>query len=170
MLFLALWGTVTLIEEVWDRVSRQLKYRRMESVSGNNLVQIIDSAKRQAFALKNNFYLENGRELSANWVKLQVRELAAVISSLHVKFCPHNKNKKNHMYDNFRHLNQSTVVDIGSRVSEYELVALLDLLTEMVKKCSTSITGDDLLKKDYDEMMNMLADLRNIIDFVKQRE
>lgn len=166
LLFFTLWGIFTLIIQIASRLSKQLSFKKMEHISGNTLVNTIDKAKEQTIYLKNRFNNESLNISVATLAKLQLRNLALIITSLHVKFVPHNLYRKDHMKYNFRHPDHSTIINISNGVSKYEFISLIELLYDLVNTASLHTNEDKLMIKDCEEILKMLNELKEIADSV----
>ena len=166
LLFFSLWGIFTIIIQIVSRLSKQLRFKNMEHINGNILVNTIDRAKEQTISLKNRFNNESFNISDATLAKLQLRDLAAITTSLHVKFVPHNLYRKAHMKYNFRQPEHSTIISISNSVSKYEFLSLIELLYGLVNSASLHANGDKLMIKDCKEISSMLNDLKEVADSV----
>lgn len=167
LLFFSLWGVFTIIIQSASKLSKQLSFKKMEHISGNALVNAIDRAKEQTIYLKSSFNNESFSISDSTLAKLQLRNLAAIITSLHVKFVPHNLYRKNHMKYNFRQPDHSTIINISNSVSKYEFLSLIELLYDLVSNASLHTNGDKLMIKDCKEILTMLKELEEVTNSVK---
>lgn len=131
--------------------------------SRSELINEINAAKEQTILLKDTFYDERSITSNTDIAIIQIRSLASTISSLHEKFIPHNKQQQKHMRDNFRNSNHSSIFNINYSISEYEFQSLIRTLKKMTINISVLTDGNDLMKKDCEEMKDMLNDLENLI-------
>lgn len=167
LLFFCLWGVFTIIIQTASKFSKQLSFKKMEHISGNALVNAIDRAKEQTIYLKSSFNNESFGISDSTLAKLQLRNLAVIITALHVKFVPHNLYRKNHMKYNFRQPDHSTIINISNSISKYEFLSLIELLYDLVNSASLHTNGDKLMIKDCNEILTMLNELKKVVDSVE---
>lgn len=167
LLFFFLWGIFTATIQIGVKISRQLRFKEIEHISGKDLVKALNTAKANTLLLKKGFYDEQSNILNINFVVLHLTELAIIVSSLHAMFVPHNRQRKANIKDYFRQPNRSTIIGITNGVSKYEFMALIELLYKMTNDISSCSLQDELMTKDCSEMLAMLNELKEIANSVK---
>lgn len=159
LLFFILWGCLLIMIQIATKLTRQLKYRKMKFHSRNDLMTTVNEAKKTAIDLMKIYFDEQDLESNMDVAVLQFRTLAGIVSSLHVKFVPYNKQRKKHMKDNFRQHDHSSILNITRGVSNYEFLSLIQLLQKMAHNMSLHTNDNQLMQKDCLEMLKMLKDL-----------
>lgn len=167
LLFFSLWAALSAIIPISIKLFKNIHFKRMKFHSRKDLVNTISSIKEQVINLKELFYDEQDLASNIGLAKLRIRTLAVIITTLHAAFIPHNRQRKLHMKDNFRHPNHSSIVNINCGISTYEFIALIELLQKMVKNIASYANDDNLMKQDCSQMSKMLNDLNNLIATIK---
>lgn len=112
----------------------------------------------------NNFFNDNPfNQANIDFAKLKIRTLANMVTTLHAKFIPHNKQRKLHMKDNFRYPDHSSIISINSGISKYEFSALINILQKIIDNISLYTTENSLIRQDCIQMSAMLKDLNDFI-------
>lgn len=163
LLFFVLWGIFSIIISVSTKIYNKIKFRKIEFYSRKHLVNTVILIEEQAINLSNILYYNPSENFNIEFAKLKIRTLATMVSTLHAKFIPHNKQKKLHMKDNFRHLDYSSIININSGISKYEFLALIELLQNMVNDISSHANGECLMEQDCRQMATMLNDLNDFV-------
>lgn len=168
LLFLFLWFSLIGIIQGLARIHRQFNFRKLEPLSQNKAVYVINTAKEQTFILLKTLYTNQNQEIVSfeNLAKLQCKNLADIIITLHRTFSPGSYNKTQHIKDYFRRTSHSSIINSITGISKYELCALIEILRKIVNEISPKLDVDNLLKKDCDEMLKMLEDLQTVTDSI----
>lgn len=166
--FFSLWAILTIIIQIGNKIYRQLKFNKLEKCTGTDLVNLICNTKEKLIKLNDRLYNKKNNIFNTDIAKLQIRELANIITTLHVKFKQYNQHKNIHMNKKFRHLNHASIINTSYGVSTYEFFAIINLLDKMLIDLSSLNRDDKLMKKDCNEMAQMLHDLKKIADKMKK--
>lgn len=167
ILFFSIWVIITLLIQISSNISKHLVFKKMKNISGYKLANEYAKAKEQTFNLNNNFFYKAKSISDITYIKLHLRDLSIIITSLHVHFYPHNLYQRSHIKHYFRKPEHTTIINIGNTISQYEFQALIELLKKMVEQASSYASEDILIAHDCKEMSWMLNDLTTITNFTK---
>ena len=160
LMFFIIWIIFIFIIQIGVKISKQLKFHKIERIHRDKLVNIYINAKNQTIQLKKKF----DNEPNANSAKLQLRELASIIIPLHTCFCPHNLRMKVHIKDYFRNPKHDTFLNVINMVSKYEFLSLIELLNEILKNFNFYSNDDELMKNDCKNIAKLIDDLKNVVN------
>lgn len=167
LLFFALWGILSAAIPVSVKIIKKVRFKKMKFHSRTDLVNTISLTKEQAINLNSLFCDEQYLAANIDFAKLQVRTLAVIITTLHVKFVPPNQQRKLHIKDNFRNPDYSSIININSGISKYEFLALVELLEKMVNNITRYTNEDKLMQQDCIQMSTMLNELKDLAAMIK---
>lgn len=162
--FFLVWAFISIIIPVALRIRQKISYQKIDWINNKNLTKSFDSAKNEALILCPFFVSESTEGVpNPDLALLHIKDLANVVTTLHNIFKPHNNKLQNQIRNYFRNYNHSSIINIGDNISDYEFSALITLLLKMVEKVPSLETDNKLLQKDYNEMLNNLKEMEEIL-------
>lgn len=159
VIFAALWFLISVLAPLAAAYVRSLTFPAIKAPTGRGLVKVLDTAKADAEALYQCFYISQDPDL----ILLRARDLCQVVAALHKNFIPKNASMQRYVQKFFRVPEHATIINMEHSVSSYEFSALVHLLARIAGSASEAARGNALLKRDCTEMKEMLKDLERLV-------
>ena len=137
------------------------RFKKLIKHSRKELMSLFEQSKEKILYLEPLFFPANSDMVKKDLIRLRTRDLADIVIELHKIFSPPNKMLKRYVRNSFRNSKCATVIEIETKISDYEFLFLIALIEEMID-ISKQADENESFQSDCNEMKKMINDLKNI--------
>lgn len=155
-IFFCLWFAIYVFVPVFLELVDRVRCHNMKGFKKSKVVSIFERMRKKVIEVSAQF---STLSAETSFVLLYSSEIAQIINSMYITFCPRTKHLNKIVKSSFR--GGATVYDIGRYISPYEFDALLNELEKLVEVLLAS-SDSSVLLVDSMALKEEISELKNV--------